>query len=66
METKACCVGAQGNDVAGRSTPGGDAEAGPPPPPQPAAEERDRHMDEFFREVSAIKVLSLLYVHSMT
>ena len=35
---------------------GGDIETGSPPPPPPVNEEKDRYMDEFFREVSSIKV----------
>lgn len=49
----------QGSDAPRRLSQGGDIEAGPPPPPEPAHDEKDRHMDEFFREVSAIKVQTL-------
>lgn len=40
-----------GANGAGR---GGDLEAGPPPPPP--GEGNDKHMEDFFREVAAIKV----------
>ncbi|KAI7836172.1 hypothetical protein COHA_009939 [Chlorella ohadii] len=42
---------AGGANGAGR---GGDLEAGPPPP-QPPGEGNDKHMEDFFREVAAIK-----------
>ena len=47
----------QGLDTPRRpSQGGGDIETGSPPPPPPVNEEKDRYMDEFFREVSSIKV----------
>ncbi|CAK0787669.1 hypothetical protein CVIRNUC_010891 [Coccomyxa viridis] len=51
------------SQVKGLDTPrrpsqgGGDIETGSPPPPPPVNEEKDRYMDEFFREVSSIKGL---------
>ena len=47
----------QGFDTPRRpSQSGGDIETGSPPPPPPVNEEKDRYMDEFFKEVSSIKV----------
>ena len=50
----------QGFDTPRRpSQGGGDIETGSPPPPPPVNEEKDRYMDEFFKEVSSIKVLTI-------
>ena len=47
----------QGFDTPRRpSHGGGDIESGSPPPPPPVNEEKDRCMDDFFKEVSSIKV----------
>ena len=49
----------QGFDTPRRpSQGGGDIESGSPPPPPPVNEEKDRYMDEFFKEVSSIKVVT--------
>ena len=46
----------KGFDAPRRPSQGGDIESGLPPPPPPVNEERDKYMDEFFKEVSSIKV----------
>ena len=45
----------QGFDAPRRPSQAGDIETGTPPPPPPVNEEKDRYMDEFFKEVSSIK-----------
>lgn len=54
-----CLLVMQGFDAPRRPSQGGDIEAPPPPPPPPVADEKDKQMEEFFREVSAIKVNAL-------
>ena len=46
----------QGNDIPTRPGAGADLEAGPAPAPAQPVDATDRHMEDFFKQVTEIKV----------